>query len=67
LPFNELAYKEHHEGFVEYNHRIALTDAEPFLAVNGINEQNHQAVLDYGALYAVAYIQDPQEFRTGSQ
>jgi hypothetical protein len=61
-----MAYKEHHEGFVEYNHRTDMIDHELCLLFDGINEMNVREVIDSSGgvpLYAMLYAQQPQTFQ----
>ena len=63
---NEMAYKEHHEGFVEYNHRTNMTGDELCLAFDGIDETNVEEVVDSSGgvpLYALLYIQQRETFQ----
>ena len=63
---NEIAYKEHHEGFVEYNHRTDMIEHELCLVFEGINEMNVREMIDSSGgvpLYAMLYARNPQTFQ----
>lgn len=65
---NEMAYKEHHEGFVEYNHRTDMIEHELRLLFEGkgINDMNVRKVIDSSGgvpLYAMMYARNPQTFQ----
>lgn len=63
---NEMAYKEHHEGFAEYIHRTSMTTVELGLAFDQIDETNVGNVVDATGgvpLYAVSYAKNPAAFQ----
>ena len=63
---NEMAYKEHHEGFTEYWHKTGMSAEELCMAFDGIDETNVNEVMSFSGgvpLYALLYQQNPARFQ----
>eukprot|EP00978_Attheya_sp_CCMP212_P041792 scaffold244225_cov45-Attheya_sp.AAC.1 len=62
---NEVAFKEKHKGFIEYNHRSSMTNNELIVTFDEIKHNIQDVVKNSGGvpLYAFAFARDPQIFQ----